>query len=287
MNYQDIAQLIQMALSQGKKVWEVVLDCEAENQGCTRSQIMDRMRERWRVMRESMAIVGARRSMGGLVGGEASLLQSGDGRLFVGPLLVTVMTRALAVAEANACMERIVAAPTAGSCGIIPGALSAVAERMGATEEQVLQALFTASGIGIVLASNASISGAEGGCQAECGSAAAMAAAGVVELVGGDPQQIAEAAALALKNQLGLVCDPVGGLVEVPCVKRNAFTAVHAVVAAQMAVVGIKSVIPVDEVISAMHQIGKAMPQELKETAEGGLAATPTARRLANLESER
>lgn len=287
MNYQDIAQLIQLALSRGKKVWEVVLDCEAENQGCTPWQMMDRMRERWRVMRETMAIVGARRSMGGLVGGEASLLQSGADRLFIGPLLAAVMTRALAAAEANACMERIVAAPTAGSCGIIPGALSAVAERIGASEEQVLQALFTAAGIGIVLARNASISGAEGGCQAECGSAAAMAAAGIVELVGGDSQQIAEAAALALKNQLGLVCDPVGGLVEVPCVKRNAFTAVHAVVAAQMAVVGIKSVIPVDEVIRAMHQIGRAMPQELKETAKGGLAATPTARRLANLESER
>lgn len=281
MHYKNVAQLVSLANSQGKRVWEIVLECESEKQGCSPGKIMDKMRQVWRVMKESMVVVEGRKSMGGLVGGEAGLLQSNPDKLFVGQLIATVMVRALSVAGANACMERIVAAPTAGSCGIIPAALSAVAERFGVEEEQILQALLTASGIGIVLARNASVSGAEGGCQAECGSAAAMAAAGIVEMVTGDPQQIADAAALALKNQLGLVCDPVGGLVEVPCVKRNAFTAVHAVVAAQMAVAGIKSVIPVDEVISAMHQIGKSLPQELKETAEGGLAATPTGKMLA------
>jgi L-serine dehydratase len=181
------------------------------------------------------------------------------------------------VAEVNAGMGKIVAAPTAGSCGVLPAVLLTVAEELNAGEEQLIEALFAASGVGLVIAHQASVSGAQGGCQAEIGSAACMAAVAAVELAGGDPESAAHAGAIALKTLLGLVCDPVAGLVEVPCVKRNVTGAVNALVAADMALAGIKSNIPLDEVIVTMGQIGNSMPCSLKETAQGGLAITPTA----------
>ena len=182
--------------------------------------------------------------------------------------------------ELNASMGLIVAAPTAGSCGILPAVLVTAQEEKNYTDDKIVMSLFTAAGIGLVLAQNASIAGAEGGCQAECGSAASMAAGALTELAGGTVEQVSEAVALSLKNALGLTCDPVAGLVEVPCIKRNAFYAVNALVASDLALAGIRSVIPVDEVISAMKEIGDLMPIALKETAQGGLAATPTGKMI-------
>jgi L-serine dehydratase len=196
------------------------------------------------------------------------------------PLIADMMTIALAVSEQNAKMGRIVACPTAGSCGIVPAVLFALQKANGYTDRELVDALFTAGAVGIVIAKNASIAGASGGCQAECGSAAAMAAAAAVELMGGTPEEACHAVAFSLKSLMGLVCDPVGGLVEVPCVKRNAFCAVNAYVAATMARSGIESLIPADEVISAMDEVGKLMSPSLKETAKGGIAATPTAHML-------
>ena len=190
-----------------------------------------------------------------------------------------MLQKAIAVSENNARMGRIVAAPTAGSCGIIPAVLITIAEEYNIPERKVIMALFTSAAIGMVIANRASISGAEGGCQAECGSASAMAACAAVEMMGGTPKMVSNACAIALKSVLGLVCDPVGGLVEVPCIKRNASGAANALTAAEMALAGVESVIPADEVIDAMRSIGNLMPGVLKETAEGGLAATPTAKK--------
>ena len=190
-----------------------------------------------------------------------------------------LMIRAMAMSECNAAMGRIVACPTAGSSGIVPAVLLTLQAEKQLSEETVVQALFHVAGVGMVIARNATVSGAQGGCQAECGSATAMAASAAVELLGGTPRMCAHAAAFALKSVLGLVCDPVGGLVEVPCIKRNVSGAVNAMVAANLALAGIESVIPVDEVIGAMKEIGDLMHPSLKETALAGLAATPTAKR--------
>ena len=184
------------------------------------------------------------------------------------------------VSELNASMGRIVAAPTAGSCGILPAAVLTMEEEKHLSEKQCVMSLFTASAIGMVIANNASLAGARGGCQAECGSASAMAAAAIVELAGGTPEMVGSAVAIALKNILGLVCDPVAGLVEIPCIKRNASGVTGAFTAAELALAGIKSAIPADEVIWSMKKIGDVMPAALKETADGGLAATPTGRKL-------
>ena len=188
---------------------------------------------------------------------------------------------AIGVSEVNAVMGRIVACPTAGSCGIVPAAVYAGAKKNGNTEDEIVEALFTAAGIGMVIEANASIAGAYGGCQAECGTAAGMAAAALVQLAGGNPEQVGHGMALAIKNLLGLACDPVAGLVEVPCVKRNGFIAVHAMLAADMSLAGVESVIPPDDVIDAMNRIGRSMPRAIKETAEGGLATTKTGLALA------
>ena len=196
----------------------------------------------------------------------------------MGALSAKAATYALAANEANAAMGRICAAPTAGSSGVLPGVLFAIAEECSIAEDRLGLALVAAGSIGMVIASRASLSGAEGGCQAECGSAAAMAAGAAVDLLGGSPDQVGHAVALALKNLLGLVCDPVAGLVEVPCVKRNAGAAMIALLAAEMALAGIESAIPVDEVMDAMAEIGHALPETLRETGQGGLAGTPTGR---------
>ena len=187
---------------------------------------------------------------------------------------------ALSCSEINASMQCIVACPTAGSCGIVPAAVLACAQSRGLDRECMVNALFTASAIGIIIGSRATVSGAEGGCQAECGAAAAMGAAAVAEMLGGSPEAAFHAAAMALKNVLGLTCDPVAGLVEIPCIKRNASGAMNALLSADLALAGVKSYIPFDEVVDAMYAIGKAMPQSVRETAKGGLAVTPTGMRL-------
>lgn len=197
--------------------------------------------------------------------------------------MAAAVSYALAVAEVNATMGKIVACPTAGSCGIMPAVLLTVQNQLDLSDEQVAEGLFTAAAIGAVIAHKASVSGAMCGCQAECGSAAAMASAASVELAGGTPKQAANACAMVLKNVLGLVCDPVAGLVEVPCAKRNAMGTSLALVCADMALAGIESVIPADEVIVAMKDVGRALPESLRETALGGLAVTPTAQKLAQL----
>ena len=229
------------------------------------------------------------RSVTGLTGGQAAMLRARleSGRSLCGSLLGKAETYALATAECNACMGKIVAAPTAGACGILPGTILAMMEERGVTEEQAVDALFVAAAVGQSIATQASISGAEGGCQAECGAGAAMAAAALVFLEGGTPQQCADAAAFALMNLLGLVCDPVGGLVEVPCVYRNVGSSGVAFTAADMALSGICCPIDPDEVILAMKEVGDALPPSLRETGEGGCAACESIRERLKFIQER
>jgi len=268
----------------GLKISEVVYQNEMESSQQSQQMLFERMRKNLKVMRKSVAtgLSSQRRSLSGLVGGDAAKVEARreKGESLFGEQLSGVIAKALAVSEVNACMGKIVAAPTAGSCGVIPAVLLTVEENRKVSEQDLLLALFTAAGLGMIIAERANVSGSEGGCQAEIGSAAAMAAAAAVELGGGTPRQTADAAAIAMKSMLGLVCDPVGGLVEIPCVKRNATGAMIAMAAAEMALSGVKSAIPIDEVIDAMAGIGKQMPCTLRETAQGGLAMTPTGRRI-------
>ena len=258
------------------------LQTQAAELEITENVLMQRMQEYLAVMRGAIdyGLTGVR-STSGLSGGDGLRLKNWHSTAqnknsILGPLTAKAAAYALAANEANAAMGRICAAPTAGSSGVLPAVLFSISEERGSTQEALALALISGGAIGMVIASRASLSGAEGGCQAECGSAAAMAAGAAVDLLGGTPQQVGHAVALALKNLLGLVCDPVAGLVEVPCVKRNAGATMIALLAADMALAGIKSVIPVDEVIDAMAAIGRSMPDALRETGRGGLAATPT-----------
>lgn len=221
-------------------------------------------------------------SASGLVGGEGAKIYERrmEKKLLCGDFIGRVMEKALKISESNACMKRIVAAPTAGSCGVVPAVFLSIQEEKELSDEKMVEALYVAGGIGGVIASRASLSGAAGGCQAEIGAASAMAAGGLVYLLGGGAPEIANASALALKSLLGLACDPVAGLVEVPCVKRNVLGAVNAVTSADMALAGIMSKIPADEVFDAMYNIGKHMDEEIRETAKGGLATTPTGMRI-------
>ncbi|HVJ50564.1 L-serine ammonia-lyase, iron-sulfur-dependent, subunit alpha [Desulfitobacterium sp.] len=279
--YQDYVQL---AEERELKIGEIVLVEQAEESEKTESELRERMRLSLNVMRAAVqtGLSGERKSLSGLIGGDAAKVQARwkSGESLTGERISGAIARALAVAEVNATMGKIVAAPTAGSCGVLPAVLLTVEEALNCPEEDLVTALFTAAGIGMVIADRANVSGAEGGCQAEIGSAAGMAAAAAVELSGGTPGQTGDAAALAMKSLLGLVCDPVAGLVEVPCVKRNATAATIALAAAEMALAGVESKIPLDEVIDAMNEIGKQMPCSLRETAQGGLALTPTGRRI-------
>lgn len=289
-NYDSIENLVRSADDRGLRISDVVVEWQAVEMACTRQELYSRMAGNWEIMKAAAA-EGMRadiRSASGLSGGDARRLQKAfeEGRTFGGGILTNVIIKSMAVAEVNACMGKIVAAPTAGSCGILPAVLLTAMEERKLQEEKIIDGLFTAAGIGLVIARRAGISGAEGGCQAECGSASAMAAGALVEILGGTPRMVANACAISLKNILGLVCDPVAGLVEVPCIKRNAMGAANALVAADMAVAGIDSVIPADEVIGAMRSVGELMAVSLKETARGGLAATDTGKKLAGRISE-
>ena len=264
--------------------WRVVLETDMEQRQVTEEQSLEKMSVTWQAMLESVTeYQEAERSRSGLVGGDGAKMrryaESGGG--LCGAYLREVVATALSVGESNACMKRIVAAPTAGACGVIPAVFLSYEEYCKETENRMVEALFVSAGIGAVIAENASIAGASGGCQAEIGSASAMAAGGLAYLQGGDAECIANAAAFALKNMLGLTCDPVCGLVEVPCIKRNSAGAVNAAVSAQMAMAGIKSAIPADEVVDSMRRIGNALPAALRETSEGGLAVTESARKIA------
>ncbi|ADV67226.1 L-serine ammonia-lyase, iron-sulfur-dependent, subunit beta [Deinococcus maricopensis] len=259
--------------------WVLATDCQES--GLDPEQVKDVMRGRIREMRDSITrgLNSDAKSITGMVGWNAKGLWNAQDKLDA-PLLKRVQAYAMAVNEENARMGRIVAAPTAGSAGTIPGALIGVADHLGLDDEALVMPMVLAAGVGRAISRQMFISGAAGGCQAEIGSSAAMAAAAVTELLGGTSRASAHAAALALMNTIGLVCDPVGGYVEVPCVSRNAFFAVHAVSSAQLALAQLESFIPPDEVITAMAQVGRMMPLQLKETAEGGLAQTPTGLRV-------
>ncbi len=274
-------QLIKLAGREKKRIGEIVLSGEAEQEDDSPDTIRGQMVISWEVMKQSIekGVIEDVRSVSGLSGGDGKLFFSRQSK-YLSPDISKSVARALGVAEVNASMGRIVACPTAGSCGIVPAAMLLAQDMLKVTEEDIITALFTAAGIGIICSINASISGAEGGCQAECGVAAAMAAGALTELAGGSPTMIGHSVALCLSNMLGLVCDPVAGLVEVPCVLRNAGGLMQAILAADLALAGIKSRIPVDEVIDAMREVGDALPESLKETALGGLANTPTGNRF-------
>jgi L-serine dehydratase len=281
--FRNVAELVELAISQNKKISDIMIEQEVAVTGRTREEVLSFMDRNLRVMEQAVerGLKGVT-SHSGLTGGDAVLMQAyiEKGNFLSGETILDAVSKAVATNEVNAAMGTICATPTAGSAGVVPGTLFAVTKKLNPTREQMIAFLFTAGAFGFVVANNASISGAAGGCQAEVGSAAGMAAAAIVEMAGGTPAQCAEAMAITLKNMLGLVCDPVAGLVEVPCVKRNAMGAANAMVAADMALAGITSRIPCDEVIDAMYRIGQSMPTALKETGQGGLAATPTGREL-------
>ena len=284
LKYLSIAELVDQATAQGERISQIVLRDQAEQMDTEPQVLFRKMRENYHVMQESIQ-KGADpdiKSTSGLTGGDAWKLYSvyEKKKSLTGSFMAGAMWRALAVSELNAAMGRIVAAPTAGSCGILPAAIVTMQEEYSLDEYDCVMALFSASAVGMVIGNNASLAGASGGCQAECGSASAMAAAAIVELAGGTPQMSGEACAIAIKNILGLVCDPVAGLVEIPCIKRNAGGVTTAFMAAELALAGITSHIPADETILAMKRIGDTMPASLRETAEGGLAMTPTGQAL-------
>ncbi len=278
-------ELLRLCQSQKISIGRVALETEIKSSGSSESELMDKMRGILTVMRESSSagLTGEIKSLSGLTGGNAYLMNiySEEGITYCGKAVNKTIARAFSSSEVNSAMGRIAAAPTAGSCGILPAVIMTASEIFPTSDENILLSLFTASAIGAIIAHSATLSGAEGGCQAECGAATAMSAAAAVELAGGTPEMSLHAGAIALKCILGLVCDPVAGLVEIPCSKRNAMGAVNALSAADMALAGVISLIPFDEVVTAMAKIGKTLPCELKETAQGGLAATPTGRKIA------
>ena len=280
MNYHSINDLVELCHKNNAQLWQVIMMDNAHERMVSEDKIFENMRLTDKAMKTAdnnydKSLKSPSRMAGG--DGELMYQYNKSGRNICGDFVGMVMEKALKMGESNACMRRIVAAPTAGSCGVIPAVFISYETYFKALEDDMVKALLIASGIGAVIAENASIAGASGGCQAEIGSASAMAAAGLTFLQGGDSLQIVNSSALALKSMLGLACDPVCGLVEVPCIKRNVAGAMNAITAAQMSMAGIKSVISPDEVIDSMQRIGAAMPSSLKETAREGLAITPTA----------
>ena len=279
-HFSKAAELLALCSAQRLPIQEITLAREQEETQKTREVILDRMTNYFRLMRNSVnkGLAINELSPSGLSGGDAKKLfaYAQTATPLFGAQFAKTIAYGFAVLETNAAFGRIVATPTAGSAGIVPACLLSLQETHGLTDERAAMALFTAAGIGQVIGANACFSGAQGGCQAEVGSASSMAAAAVVEALGGTPEQAVNAAAFALMNTLGLVCDPIGGYVEVPCVSRNGMFAVHSFLAATMALANARCVVPFDEVVIAMRDVGRRMPRALKETAEAGLAATPT-----------
>ena len=290
MGFHKLQEIADWVQQKNLPFWKVVMQDDRQERNVSEEESFGMMRSMYQAMREAdQSYSPELRSASGMAGGDGARLEQfrrQENRL-IGDFLTEVMEKAVKMAESNACMKRIVAAPTAGSCGVIPAVLLTYEKQKEAGEDRMTEALFVAAGIGEVIAASASISGAEGGCQAEIGSASAMAAGAVTYLEGGNTEEILHAAALALKNMLGLTCDPVAGLVEVPCIKRNVSGAVNAVVSSQMALAGIRSVIPPYEVIDSMRRIGKLLPGCLRETSQDGLATTPTAQKIGKQLSEK
>lgn len=283
MAYRSLQEIAQRCESEKIDFWEVILKGDITERGVSREESFTRMKGMWQAMlAASENYDGSLCSKSGLSGGGGKKMEEYRQKAapLSGDFMAEVISEALKTGECNACMKKIVAAPTAGACGVLPAVLIPMYRRQQADADQIIEALYVAAGIGQVIAQRAFIAGAAGGCQAEVGSASSMAAGALVHLRGGSPQQILHAAAMAMKMLLGLVCDPVAGLVEVPCIKRNVGGAVNALAAADMALAGIESRIPADEVIDAMKEIGQNMPTAFRETAKGGLANTKWARKF-------
>ena len=284
MSYNNISELFNMAEERDVPLSQIILETESALTECSYDDIYKEMERRYEVMKSSAknALFEARKPAGGLIEGitKTHYDYTVKGDTLSGDFINKVMARALSCSEVNASMGKICAAPTAGSCGIIPAVIISLEEALNLSKKDVLDGLLCASGIGAVITRNATVSGAEGGCQAECGVAAAMAAAAAVQMKGGTRSQCVEAVSIALMNVMGLVCDPVAGLVQVPCAQRNASQAVNAIISADMALAGMKSIIPVDQIIEAMYKVGKMLPMELKETAKGGIAHTPAGKAI-------
>ena len=290
IEFTSIQQMLEETSSSGLPLWDAIRQADCQRQGISPQQSWDKMAAMLQAMEDAdRSYQETDRSHSGLSGGDGGKMARyiRAGKPLCGPFLSDVMAGALRMGECNACMKRIVAAPTAGACGVLPAILLPYARQFQAGADRLVESLYVASGFGMVIATRASISGAEGGCQAEIGSAAAMAAPALVHLQGGTPEQMANACAMAVKNLLGLVCDPVGGLVEVPCVKRNVIGAMDALSAAQMALAGIESRVPPDQVLDAMREVGQSLPHTLRETGKGGLAATPFGLRYTPKEADK
>ena len=283
--FTSMRQIVDRVESKALPLWRVVLDEEIEDGATTAERVLERMAERLGTMREAVerGLASDAPSVSGLLGGGARRFEEWRraGGSVLGPFVGKVIARAQATMEVNARMGTIVATPTAGSSGILPAILFSAEEELGLSEGDLVQGLLVAAGVGEVIVARASVSGAAGGCQAETGSAAAMAAAALTAMRGGTPNQVSESVAFTLQGMLGLICDPVGGLVEVPCLTRNVSGAVQAVAASELALAGLRFPIPADEVIDVMGQIGAELDEKYRETAKGGLAATATGRRLA------
>lgn len=282
--FDSVSELLKYCKENSLPLWQAVMEVSAKESGISTGSSWEIMSGRLRAMKEADSGYDPdQRSRSGLTGGDGEKMRRlcESGRSISGPFTGSIIAAALRMGECNACMHRIVAAPTAGSCGVIPAVLLPYAEKFGVSDDELVKALYVTAGFGAVIASRASISGAEAGCQAEIGSASAMAAAALVFLHGGTESQMADACATALENMMGLVCDPVAGLVEVPCVKRNVAGAMNALSSAELALAGIGSRIPADEVIDAMRSVGDMMPGALRETGLGGIAASPTAVKFA------
>lgn len=278
MALDSMADILQRIQQEQTSFWKIVQDTDVEERQVTPESSFEKMRTTWQAMLESVeSYQRGMRSLSGLVGGDGARMRdyAASSVALCGPYLLEVIATALCVGESNACMRKIVAAPTAGACGVLPAVLVPLYQSGQAGEDSIIHALYVAAGIGSVVSYRACIAGAAGGCQAEIGTASAMAAGALTALRGGSAEQIGHAVAMALKNLMGLVCDPVAGLVEVPCVKRNVVGAVNAVSCADMALAGITSRVPADQVIDCMGDVGRRLPVELRETALGGLAATP------------
>lgn len=284
MSFQSIKEIQTLCKENNESFYQVIQTSDMNERQVSATESFAQMKEVYDAMANADAAYDAGlRSNSGLVGGDGEKIASAvkKDQILSGPLIGEIMEKAIKMGESNACMKRIVAAPTAGSCGVVPAVFLTLQKQLNIPEHDIIEALYVVAGVGDVIATRAFVSGAEGGCQAEIGAASCMAAAGVAYLKGGDCDTIANAAAIAMKNLLGLACDPVAGLVEVPCVKRNVIGAVNAVTSADLALAGLTSKIPVDEVIDAMRSIGINMPCAVRETGEGGLAGTPTGKQFA------
>lgn len=283
--FNKATELLEQCKSQNAKISDIVIEKEMAALGLSHDQLMEKMGQTLQVMKDSAraALDKEIMSVSGLTGGNSKKVEDykNKGKTLSGLFLNSAMAKAFSTSEVNASMGKIVASPTAGASGILPSAMLSAQEKLNLDDEDLIRGLFAAAGIGEIIAKNATISGAEGGCQAECGVAAAMAAGAIVEMTGGSPESSFDAASFSLINIMGLVCDPIAGLVEYPCALRNASGVVNAFISADMALAEVQSIVPFDEVVEAMYKVGKALPESLRETALGGLAATPTGKACA------